>query len=43
LPPTIDPATGDELHGFAKANEQRRLLNGTSASAASKRLDSGDF
>jgi hypothetical protein len=43
LPPTLDPATGEELHGFAKANEQRRLLNGTSASAASKRLDSGDF
>lgn len=43
LPPTIDPATGEELHGFAKANEQRRLLNGTSESAAAKRAISDDF
>ena len=41
--PVVEPATGEELHGFAKANEQRRLLNGTSESAAAKRLDSGDF
>ena len=43
LPPTIDPATGEELHGFAKANEQRRLLNGTSELAAVKRANSDDF
>ncbi len=43
LPPTLDPATGDELHGLEKANEQRRLLNGTSESAARRRLESDDF
>ena len=43
LPPTIDPATGEELHGFAKANEDRRLLNGTSESSAAKRMESDDF
>jgi hypothetical protein len=43
LPPTVDSATGEELHGFAKANEQRRLLNGTSESAAAKRSNSDDF
>ena len=36
---TFDPATGEELHGFEKANEQRRLLNGTSESAARRRLE----
>ncbi len=43
LPPTLDPATGEELHGFEKANEQRRLLNSTSESAARKRLESDEF
>lgn len=36
---TIDPLTGEELHGFARANEQRRLLNGTSESAARRRME----
>jgi len=27
----LDPVTGEELHGFDRANEQRRRLNGTSA------------
>jgi hypothetical protein len=31
---TTDPETGEELHGFERANEQRRLLNGTSGRRA---------
>jgi len=40
---TLDPETGEELHGFARANEQRRLLNGTSESAARQRIKNSDF
>jgi hypothetical protein len=36
---TFDPVTGEELHGFERANEQRRLLNGTSEAAAARRLN----
>jgi hypothetical protein len=43
LPPTVDPVTGKKLTGFATANEQRRLLNGTSESAAKQRIEPDDF
>jgi hypothetical protein len=35
----VDPVTGEELHGFDRANEQRRRLNGTSQAAPSVAAD----
>jgi hypothetical protein len=40
---TLDPETGERLHGFAKANEQRRLLNGTSKSQTEREWDEEPF
>jgi len=33
--PVLDPETGEELHGYAKANEQRRRLDATSGNSQS--------
>lgn len=39
----LDPVTGEELHGFERANEQRRRLNGTSTGTGMVPDEEDDF